>query len=415
MTSYRMRVTLLFLMVIFGAGAFANEARQKSTVRTYPVLADAEALKAVGAPILAQEDKTGVAFSFIHSGQEEELRHIAHERGACGGFELLPESINNSQSLALHSIFSDLAARKKKDDDWNSTPVFKGVLSPQPKITKALAEVSTDSLRETVEFMSSFQTRFHRSGDANTPILALKARIEATLKNATIPFQINLVDHKSTRQKSIHLSFPGKSRTGEIVVIGGHADSINRDSANPSAPGADDNASGSSVILEAARILSTQEQPERTLDFFWYAGEEGGLLGSSEIAADYKNQGRDVIGVAQFDMTMHPGSGENVIASIGDYTSAWLRGYLENLNSTYIGVRILNDRCGYACSDHASWYRRGFPSMMPAQAAFRRTNPLLHTDRDRINSSSSFQHMAIFAKIAVAFALDLGNSQEREP
>jgi leucyl aminopeptidase len=146
----------------------------------------------------------------------------------------------------------------------------------------------------------------------------------------------------------------------------------------------------------------------------WYAGEESGLLGSAEIAESYKTAGRNVIGVLQLDMTMFPGDGEGKIASINDFTSAWLRDYVKAINTTYIGVEILDDKCGYGCSDHASWHRRGFPAVMPTEAKFNSMFKDLHTPRDVISPVMSFTHSLVFSKIALAMALDLGNSSASE-
>jgi leucyl aminopeptidase len=62
--------------------------------------------------------------------------------------------------------------------------------------------------------------------------------------------------------------------------------------ASAKAPGADDNASGIATITETIRVLmSNGFQPKKTLKFMAYAAEEVGLLGSKEIANDFKKKG----------------------------------------------------------------------------------------------------------------------------
>jgi len=100
---------------------------------------------------------------------------------------------------------------------------------------------------------------------------------------------------------------------------------------------------------------------------------------------------------------------------MADFTSAWLRDYLRGLNDLYIRARIIDDRCGYACSDHASWHRNGYPALMPFEASKRNMNRDIHTNRDVINNRLSFKHSAMFSRIAIAFAMDLGNSKIRSP
>jgi bacterial leucyl aminopeptidase len=108
-------------------------------------------------------------------------------------------------------------------------------------------------------------------------------------------------------QNSIIATIPGKSN--ETVVIGAHQDSINLwlPSILP-APGADDDGSGTVTILEAFRVLLTSEdvikgKAPNTIEFHWYSAEEGGLLGSQAIFADYEKKGRVVKAMLQQDMT----------------------------------------------------------------------------------------------------------------
>lgn len=93
------------------------------------------------------------------------------------------------------------------------------------------------------------------------------------------------------------------------MVIGAHQDSINLFLPSIlSAPGADDDGSGTVTILEALRVLLESESiikgnASNTVEFHWYSAEEGGLLGSQAIFSAYKKEGRDVRAMLQQDMT----------------------------------------------------------------------------------------------------------------
>ncbi len=71
------------------------------------------------------------------------------------------------------------------------------------------------------------------------------------------------------------------------------------------APGADDDGSGTTSILEAFRVLTEKEwtPTEGAVEFHWYSAEEGGLLGSQAVARDYESREVDVKGMIQMDMT----------------------------------------------------------------------------------------------------------------
>ena len=91
----------------------------------------------------------------------------------------------------------------------------------------------------------------------------------------------------------------------DIYIIGAHLDDMPSGS---TAPGADDNASGSAATLIAADILS-QYQWGCTLRFAFWTGEEQGLLGSSVYAADAKTGGETIRGYLNLDMLGYNSTG----------------------------------------------------------------------------------------------------------
>lgn len=381
-----------------------------------PVLADVSILEEIGVKPLAIEPSTKVGYARLTDEQRARLTHVAHDHKKCGGYEALEEEATTASHFVVKNAFGQLAAREAKRRSFVPQQRMFQAVQANPKISTAVGQVSETNLKATVTFMSSFEDRFNRGSAPNKSVEALKARIEDTVKGAKLPVTIEFIGHKSTPQKSIRARIEGSTRPNEVVVLGGHLDSINQDWMGPkTAPGADDNASGSANLLEALRIVANQEQPQRSIEFFWYAGEESGLLGSAEIAKDYAAKKRDVIGVLQLDMTLFPGNGEFILGSMTDFTSAWMRSYFTQLNELYIKARIVEDKCGYGCSDHASWDRQGFPTLMPFEATMRSMNDNIHTARDVIDSNSNWAHSAMFSKVAVALALDLGNSTLREP
>ena len=60
------------------------------------------------------------------------------------------------------------------------------------------------------------------------------------------------------------------------------------------APGLDDDGSGVMVLLEILRVVvETGFKPQKNVQIMAFASEEVGLLGSDQIAKDYKSKGRD--------------------------------------------------------------------------------------------------------------------------
>lgn len=409
----RLIATSLITLTIFNSTPILNAHSQSGDPLVFkPVLADLNLLKAANIPVLYKDEETGVGYAVLNSAAEAKLSELAHANGRCGNFEALDEMPRDLSTI--REQLQALNTYHKRNQAISFSQV--AALPARPEIESALTLLSGDKIRNSVEFLSSFPTRYNRGTNPNAHINPFMDRLSEIAKQANYPIQIETINHKSTPQKSIKLTIQGSTRPSEVIVLGGHLDSISGFMGMGSrAPGADDNASGSSALAETLRILTLQPQPERTIEFYWYAGEESGLLGSAEIAKAAKESKKDIIAVLQLDMTMFPGDGELKIASMNDFTSRWLRDYLVAANDTYFKAVIQDDQCGYGCSDHASWHRQGFPTLFPTESKFDSSFKNIHTEKDVISPVMSFEHAKLFSKIALTMAMDLGNSELRQP
>jgi len=215
----------------------------------------------------------------------------------------------------------------------------------------------------------------------------------------------------SWAQNSIIAKIHGEGpHANEVVIIGAHLDSI---SSGNTAPGADDDGSGTCTVLEVFRILATSGfKPKRTLEFHGYSAEEVGLRGSQDIAQSYSNSGVNVYGMMQLDMTGYVRSGTTAsIAVITDFVSPALTAFTRQLIDTYTSLPWINTACGYACSDHASWSRAGFLAVSPTESTIANGNPNIHTTRDVIDILSP-SHMLEITKLALAYAVEMSLSDE---
>jgi leucyl aminopeptidase len=299
---------------------------------------------------------------------------------------------------------------------------FKAALRPAGKVSYAIdndAEVNAllPQLQESqvrssiVNLSTQYKNRYYTTTggvDASNDLtLAWKqlaaGRTDVTVKQFT---------HAGWPQKSVILTIKGATKPKEIVVIGGYLDStVGNTGENSMAPGADDDASGVSSLQEVARVLlSSGYQPRRTLQFIAYAAEEVGLRGSADIAADYKAQGKKVVGAMQLDMTNYQG-GTSDYTLITDYTNAAQNDFVKRLAAHYVPTMVVNQgACGYACSDHASWTRNGYVASFPFESLLSQDNPYIHTAQDTIDKSGGTASHAIkFSRLALAFAVELAS------
>ena len=151
----------------------------------------------------------------------------------------------------------------------------------------------------------------------------------------------------------------------EYVLIGAHYDHIGamRDGEDKVNNGADDNASGTAVILEIARALGTmKEKPLRSILFGWWSGEEKGLLGSKFYVESPTVNLRAVVACLNLDMVGR--NAEDTIDIEGTGCSPDLRALFDRVNSRKIfksinyGVKeVKND------TDHFHFFKAGIPAV----------------------------------------------------
>ncbi|KAF9563143.1 Zn-dependent exopeptidase [Agrocybe pediades] len=284
--------------------------------------------------------------------------------------------------------------------------------SKQSLVKPILSTVSTSNMQTNLNSLTAFNNRYYKAStgaSASTWIRDKAASYASTYGRSDVT--VSLYSH-SFVQSSIIAKIPGTNPSGAVTILGAHMDSINLNSPTSGrAPGADDDGTGTVNLLEAFRaLLASGFRPSTPVEFHWYAAEEAGLLGSQAIAASYKSSGVNVKAFMELDMSGYfkPGTTE-VMALQADYINADLNTFLKALITTYSRIPWAMDKvCGYACSDHASWYKNGFPSAFPYEAVTGNDNPNVHTSSDTTSVNGfSWAHSLEFAKIAVAFAYEL--------
>ncbi|THH33775.1 hypothetical protein EUX98_g418 [Antrodiella citrinella] len=288
-------------------------------------------------------------------------------------------------------------------------PVYPA-LNHSDVIRPILKTLSSDGPKDNLKEFTSFRTRY-RILLFVCPLTSVRQiTTQYAPKTLRDKITINEFPH-GWGQNSIIVRINGSSATDDsVVVIGAHQDSTNMWPFLP-APGADDDGSGSVTILESYRALIAADfHPIKSIEFHWYSAEEGGLLGSSAIAQAYEAASTNVYAMSQFDMTawVKQGTREEV-GVITDFVDPSLTEFNKKLVDEYLDIPYVETECGYACSDHASWAKGGYPSIFTIESSFSNSNKNIHSAKDRYDVSPefSFSHMLEFSKLAVAFAVEL--------
>ena len=344
----------------------------------------------------------GASVVKLSPSEIEQLSGIIHdELHRCGGFithDSFEEardalSFQGEMYFAKSAIFTDYSI-----DQAN-------LVAPM------VAQVEEPSIRSMIEKLSNFNTRYYKSETGIKSSEFIRDTWAEMAKHRS-DVKVELFQHSGWPQASIIMTIEGSEKSDEVVILGGHADSIaGMFGGGGRAPGADDNASGIATITEVIKILMKNDfKPKRTIQFMGYAAEEVGLLGSKEIANSYKNKAKKVIGVMQLDMTLNKGTEDKDIVMMADYTNGAQNEFIGKLVDEYVKVPWGYSRCGYGCSDHASWTAAGYPSSIPFESTMEDINHKIHTAQDTLQSAGGdAKHAAKFAKLATAFVVELAN------
>ncbi|RDW80569.1 peptide hydrolase-3 [Coleophoma crateriformis] len=302
-----------------------------------------------------------------------------------------------------------------------NTKTTKAKFPKGPVLQKDLAplmkNLSKSEMKDHLETFTSFHTRYYRSSYGTQSSEWLLKTVQDTIKHAGADKYGVSAKHFTHPwgQNSIIATVPGKSNS--TVVVGAHQDSINLFLPSIlSAPGADDDGSGTVTILEAFRVLLTSDdivkgKGENTIEFHWYSAEEGGLLGSQAIFSEYEKIGRDIKAMLQQDMTgyvqktLDAGEKERV-GVITDFVDPDLTDYIKKIVTEYCEIPYVETKCGYACSDHASASKAGYPSAFVIESDFKYSDGHIHTSDDTIKYLS-FDHMLQHARLTLGLVYEL--------
>ncbi len=252
-----------------------------------------------------------------------------------------------------------------------------------PLVDAIVADVSLDEYVAKWQVLDDFETRYtHTSQNVASSQWMYDYFTSLGLEATFHEYQ------QSGTKRNVYATLPGLVEPDRVVYICGHFDSIS-EIPETSAPGADDNGSGTAAFLEAARVLS-QYAFHYTIRFIGFNGEEQGLYGSAAYVADIAAAGEDVVGCYNFDMIAYRGT-DPAPADLVIYTdnnSLELAQTLEDACLTYFpnDLEPLVTVSSMSGSDHASFWNYGYKAIcgIEDEAWGGDFCPWYHTSNDRI-------------------------------
>ena len=277
---------------------------------------------------------------------------VAHDKGAAAIMLYDPDASSTSQPRRDRSSRSADSQRFQPQRPFVCVTiqerVYRAIMRQDPQQSPQGLKRSTDQIRREIK---------------NRRAQSRATGVQATVKGFDTSVRYDdQQGNNVARNVLAKIEGTDPQLKGQYVLVGAHLDHIGvRDGYVYN--GADDNASGSAVVLEVARVLAESHfQPKRTLIFCCWCGEEQGLLGS----VHYADQPSDGVNmdqvVAYFNLDM-VGMGDVLGASGAlNFPSIWK--VIQRDQDPQIMQRVKPRVGGPGGSDHTPFIERGIEAMM---------------------------------------------------
>ncbi|WP_353780071.1 M28 family peptidase [Winogradskyella sp. 3972H.M.0a.05] len=213
----------------------------------------------------------------------------------------------------------------------------------------------------------------------------------------------------NTNGRNIIATQLGKTNPDDIYMICAHYDTVADFCA-------DDNATGTTAVLEIARILSTQCF-DNTIIYALWDEEEIGLRGSSHYANLANTNGDNILGVLNMDMMGYDGDspgqpGDNEFdIDVRNFANsiAMKDDIIDVLNAYTFDLSVIVVDPGTAASDHASFWGNGYSAVLVGESW--ETNdqtPFYHTSGD-VASTLDYPYFTEMTKLVLAYTATKGS------
>jgi hypothetical protein len=244
--------------------------------------------------------------------------------------------------------------------------------------------VDPDSILAKVQRLQDFRTRLSDHDSCLAAAYEIYDRFTA-LGMDTVYFQYHTGGHApnviAIKQGTV---YPDSI----YAVICGHFDSYAFYSPDL-APGADDNASGTSAVLEAARVMRDYDF-EYSVRYIAFSGEEYGMYGSGYYAQQARNQGDSIVGVINGDMLAYVDATPESLEVIGKPTNPPCEPFADffiaaaDTYTTLLTNKVLSYTMVY--SDHSPFWDQGYLALCNIEdwGYSGTNNPYVHTTEDSI-------------------------------
>jgi len=276
-----------------------------------------------------------------------------------------------------------LNAQQLINNKGNRNQSYPVITETKQEIVELINQVSQDSIENYIRFMQQFY-RIATSQEALTVQNWLVNKLES-FGYEDISIHYFSLDAQQLDAGNVVAVKKGIEFPDEYILITSHYDSPSYN--NPVSPGANDNASGTSGVLECARLLKNVDT-KRSIIFLHFNGEEFGLVGSMAYANKCAFENMNIIAVINMDMIgwFPVNNPDNIMASGYSYISKAIFEYYQHTANMYIPkiptIRLtIGDLWG---ADHMPFNIHEYPSLTICDAEYIDNNYCYHKQCDTI-------------------------------
>lgn len=288
-----------------------------------------------------------------------------------------PDKVDSLRSLGAMVSRMSLEPWVFKPVQFDPPPVF-----TNPLIEQMVASVSPDSVLSYVRRLQQYRTRYSTSDSCQAAAEWIRQKFLSWGCDSVF-FQYHTSGHAPN---VIAIRFGTQGQRNPYAIICGHFDSYSY--APENAPGADDNASGTAAVLEAARVTQGYRFT-RDLRFIAFSGEEFGLYGSQYYAGEARAQGDSILGVLNFDMIGYVDAAPENLDVLGKINNPpcepfvnWFMAVADTYALLPVYKRMVNDNQN---SDHGPFWNNGYLAFCGIED-FWPVNPYYHSPGDSIGA-----------------------------
>ncbi len=247
-------------------------------------------------------------------------------------------------------------------------------------LQEIISKVTEQDVEKYITDLQNFGTRYIYSSQVN---LSAQYIFDEFSNYSALSVENDYFDYNSYVVRNVIATLPGLNESNnKVYVVGGHYDSYASGSPMTNAPGADDDASGTAVSLEAAKILS-QYRFDATIIFAAWTAEEVGLVGSEHWASNAFKNDLDIGAYLNFDMIGYDPDNKMGLDIGYNDPSIWISDEMVSINTDYsIGLNLTTGQGGTR-SDHASFWAWDYHAVECIESEF--NTPNYHSVNDTIN------------------------------